>query len=187
MRKHTWVWAALAWLGVVVVVSTVTWTVIDSAGRNVLAQDDGPGAGALPTSSAQLPGEPSPGAAEPGVTLSAPSTPTLAPSRVTSPASVSPSPSTSPAAPTSASASGVTRTWQGTAGTVTVRCVGDRINLQSASPGDGWRVEVATQGPEEVEVDLTSGVEDDDEGDEREVHVRARCEGGTPRFEVEQD
>lgn len=197
MKSYTWIWAAVAWVVVVVAVSTVTWAVIDSAGRNVLAQDGGIGDGPPPTSRAMTPGPGTPSTSETDVTRSptgtgeppATDTPSVAPPPpATSPSSVAPPlPSSSPPAPTAApSAGGVTRTWQGTAGTVTVRCVGDRINLQSASPGDGWRVEVDEQGPEKVKVELTSGGQDD-EVDEREVHVEARCAGATPRFQVEQD
>ena len=196
MRRHTWVWAALAWVAVVVVVSTVTWAVIDSAGRNVLAQQGGDTTGSAPADRPSGRAS-SPRQSEPRTTLSPTATegipsggPSVAVPSETSPSRTSPSGSagTSPPAPTTPppTATGVTRTWQGTAGTVTVRCVGDRINLQSASPGDGWSVEVGEQGPVEVEVELTSEGEDGEE-DEREVHVAARCVGGVPRFEVEQD
>jgi hypothetical protein len=65
---------------------------------------------------------------------------------------------------------------------VTVSCTGASARLVSASPADGWRVEVGSRGPGEVEVELKQSGE---EG--AETHVKSRCSGGEPRFFVEQD
>lgn len=69
------------------------------------------------------------------------------------------------------------RTWQGAAGSVTVRCDGSRVSLQSATPNNGYSVEIRERGPEEVEVRF--------ESEDREVDVEAFCENGTPEFSVD--
>lgn len=69
------------------------------------------------------------------------------------------------------------RTWQGAAGSVTVRCDGSRVSLQSATPNNGYSVEIRERGPEEVEVRF--------EGDEREVDVEASCDDGTLEFSAD--
>jgi hypothetical protein len=74
------------------------------------------------------------------------------------------------------------RSWQGAAGTVSARCEDARIWLASAFPRDGWGIEVKKRGPDEVDVELESG------GDEqRRTRVRAECAGGVPRFDVDTD
>ena len=57
---------------------------------------------------------------------------------------------------------------------MTVRCDGQRVSLQSATPNDGYRVEVRERGPEEVEVRF--------EAEDREVKVEAFCSDGAPEF-----
>lgn len=83
-----------------------------------------------------------------------------------------PSKSPSPRPPTSS-----TRTWQGPAGLVTVRCTDGRAFLESAVPGNGYQYEVRERDAEEVEVRF--------ESEASETRVRADCEDGGPRFEVE--
>ncbi len=70
-----------------------------------------------------------------------------------------------------------TRTWSGTGGRVTVSCRSDRASLVSASPADGWQVEVGSRGGEEVEVTFRQPG--------TEVQVQGRCQSGAPRFSVE--
>lgn len=72
-----------------------------------------------------------------------------------------------------------TRTWAGTGGRVTVSCRGSRASLVSATPADGWSVEVGSRGGEEVEVGFRRS--------DSEVQVQGRCDAGTPRFSVERD
>ena len=71
------------------------------------------------------------------------------------------------------------RSWQGVAGTVTAACEASRITLQSVTPNNGWAFAVGDRGPENVEVELTSRGEG-----EQQTHVRAACVGGEPRFGV---
>ena len=68
-------------------------------------------------------------------------------------------------------------TWQGGPGVVSVRCAGVQASLQSASPSDGYRVEVGGRGTEEVEVTFL--------GHGLQVQVQAHCVSGAPRFATE--
>ena len=177
---------ALAWLAVVVAVAGLTWQVIDSAGRDVLTADDPPLSATGSTSDGstrsarpspredQSPSR-SPRPSDPGSPGTVPTDPTTTPS--TEPSSPRPSPSSTPP-PQPAQAQ--VRSWQGSAGSVSASCTGASIALQSATPYDGWTVEVDDRGPGRVRVEFTSGGED-----ERETEVEAVCSGGAPRFEVE--
>jgi hypothetical protein len=196
---------SLVWLGVVVVVSAVTWTVIDSAGQEILtsggprslpaagvagspqpAGSPGPprspgrhrthgprGTAPSPTPSAQRSDHVGPGVATPRATPT-PATPSSRASSVPGTA-----PSTRPVP-----APAQVRTWQGQAGTVTARCQGARISLQSATPDDGWAVRVDSRGTTAVQVRFTTGGDDDRE---RETLLSGTCSSGAPRFAVAAD
>lgn len=186
MSRRAWVVAGLAWLGVVVVVSALTWTVIESAGEGVLrdpepvtvvvagADSESPATEPTPSRSAtkrpndsdSVDASPAPGAAA----TSEPPSPSASSTR-----KPSPDPGPTPAATH-------VRTWRGAAGLVSVRCSGSRASLQGASPAAGWHVEVEARGPEAVVVELKTVGEA-----EREVKVAARCVGGQPHFTVESD
>lgn len=97
-----------------------------------------------------------------------------------SPTSDPPS-SSSPPPPKSTQDQGVRRTWQGSAGVVTVECQGPSISLEGAQPNSGWSIEIDRRGPDEVRVDFESN-----DGDTR-VRVQSECVGGTPRFEVDRE
>ena len=68
------------------------------------------------------------------------------PAEVQSPATASPTHAVPPSAPATPTIPGPApsqqRTWEGSAGSVTVRCSGLGASLQSASPDDGYGVEV---------------------------------------------
>lgn len=147
MSRRSVFLAVLAWVAVVAVASGVTWWVINAAGQQVLTGGD-------------LPAEVQSGAATPSTA------PT--PTRVPQPTPRSTAPAPVPSQQ---------RTWEGSAGAVTVRCEGARASLQWASPDDGYRVEVGSRGPEEVEVTFKGGA--------REVRVKGTCLGGSPRFATE--
>ena len=87
--------------------------------------------------------------------------------------------SSSPPPPQSTQDSGVQRTWQGSAGVVTVECRGTTISLKGAQPNSGWSIEIDNRGPKEVQVDF-----DSNNGESR-TRVQSECVGGTPRFEVD--
>ena len=187
---------ALVWLAVVVVVSVATWTVIDAAGRDVTARPAGDPVGAGPlvrstapaaTSSPQRSRTPAatPRTRTPRPTRTTAAAPSVPPStappvdRPTSQAEPRPAQAPAPAAQE--------RTWSGSAGTVTVRCVGRRASLVSATPADGWRMEVKDRGPDRVRVELESRGESGEayDGDSDKADVRAECLGGSPRFRVD--
>lgn len=192
----------LAWLVVVVVVAGLTWQVIDSAGRDVLTSGEPPlpAVGTTPDAAGgSTNGKPT---ATPGDKADKPrserpeksppptprptSQPTTQPSQPTQPAGppAQPSSSARPEQSPSRAPSQQTqvRSWQGAAGTVTAACRGPAVSLESATPHDGWTVEVDDRGPERVKVKFTSGGDE-----ERETEVEAECSGGLPRFAVESD
>ncbi len=216
MGRRPLVLGAALWLAVVVVVSVATWTVIDAAGRDVTARPaSDPAAAGVPASTSTAAPSPtarattkrrphrSPGATvtrrpTPAATTTPTTAPTTAPTTVPSTArpapaptaaattrAPSPRPSPRPAAPVAEE-----RTWAGRAGSVTARCTGGRIALTSATPADGWRMEVEERGPGRVRVELhaVSGEragEGSEDGGEDSVDVVAECSGGVPRFRVQ--
>lgn len=181
------------WLGVVAVGSGITWLVIDQVGRQVAIEEangDSPVAGAAVTTPAP---SASPSASAPPGGSATPR-PSPGSTRSTTPGAVvtaTPGTSTKPTAeppaakpprtPTPDTSRTVTRTWSGSGGRLTVSCTGARAALVSASPADGWRVEIGDRGPDEVEVEFKQG----EEG--AETHVKSRCSAGEPRFSVEED
>jgi hypothetical protein len=150
---------AAAWLAAVLVAGSVTGWAVSAVG--------GPGSGsvlseaevdrrlaALPTASA------TPVTAAPTPTATPTAAPTGAPP-VTGPAPVA-------------------RAWDVEGGSVGAACRGTVIELQYATPADGWAVEAKRAGPEEVEVELRSG---DDS-----TSVRAACAAdGTPQLHGDDD
>jgi hypothetical protein len=166
-----------AWAAVVVAVSAVAWSVIGSAGEGVLTSGQ---PSSLP--SAGVPADTPSGTAS--------GTPSGTPSGTSGTSGETPdgtpagTPSRSPdaATPTDRPPESGVRSWQGAAGTVTARCTGAGIEVVSARPNDGWRVEVDGHGPEEVEVEFEATGDRDGR-----TKVEGRCVGGTPRFEVELD
>ncbi len=183
--------AVIAWLGVVIAGSTMTWATINTAGQEVLSPRTVP----TPTTS----GEPlpvrDPVTVRPSSTESESAgprprrTPSPTPEKETTtrtpegdpPASPAPAPTAepppTPAPPPPAPATRAF-TWRGTAGSVTVVCDGSTIALQAASPANGFSVDVREGGPEEVDVRLEA--EDEDE----EADVEAECEAGQAVFDV---
>ena len=75
----------------------------------------------------------------------------------------------------------MTRSWQGSAGVVTVECRGPNISLKGAQPNSGWSIDVDDRGPDKVRVDFESN------NSERRTRVQAECVGGSPRFDVDSD
>lgn len=160
MRRRTVVTGLVAWALVVAGVSAITWAVIDAAGQDLLA-----GSSLVPQESRSRAPRAHPGAAPSRTAAVKPST---APAE---PASRTPEPPT----PQVPSRSG---TWEGPPGAVSVRCAGEGITLVSASPNNGYRIEV-DRGAQEIEVHFKSSA--------REYQVKARCSDGTPTFRVDSD
>lgn len=78
----------------------------------------------------------------------------------------------------------IRRTWQGAAGAVVASCRGATISFRGAQPNSGWRVEVGSRGPEQIEVHFSTNEGADDEG---EVELKAQCARGAPRFSTAGD
>lgn len=108
---------------------------------------------------------------------------TIAPSPTTSSTvsggGASPVRTTAPVSPTTAPPPAVTRapadqgaTYATQGGFVTVRCRGNAIQLVSATPRDGWRLDVKDTGPERVRVRFI--------GTDRYVELFAVCKDGVP-------
>jgi cytoskeletal protein RodZ len=193
MSRRSLLLGILAWMAVVVLTSGVTWAVINAAGQQVLSSSDVPAVQSQaeisqPTeATAPRPSKrptPRPTRTTPAAPSddypSAPRTMAQTPPAPTSTSGSSPSTPRPPARSAGPSSSPVEqRTWQGGAGSVTVRCSGGRAALQSASPSDGYRIEVGSRGPGEVEVTFR--------GEARQVQVKAVCVSGSPRFGTETD
>lgn len=181
MRRRAVLTGVLAWVLVVAVASGVTWAVIEGAGQNLLAGED-PVAATQPvpapaTSNTVQPSQPSAGPSRhrrprpvaSATPRAADASPAPVPSR--SATTSSPAPRTSASGDDAAE-----RTWEGPPGLVTVHCDGSRPTLRSATPSNGYRVEV-DRGSQRIEVHFESA--------SREYKVVARCSGGVPRFAVE--
>lgn len=188
MRLRVAVIAVALWLGVVLVGSGITWLVIGQVGRDVSGA--GPSVEVLASGASST--TPLPSAtprASPRSKAPRPKTPVASSALSSTPSRVTPSPTASSGATPQTTnaprtqrpvpAGRVPRTWVGTGGRVTASCTGSRVALESASPADGWRVEVGNRGPETVEVTFKRA--------ESEVQVRARCNGGEPTFPAEGD
>ena len=150
---------AIVWLAVVLVCSTLVWTVISRAGEGVTA-DETPTRG--------------PSTSTPRDTSTPANTPPTSPSETT------PGTSTPPATPSTPLA--VERTWSGVGGVVTVVCRGAAAELGPATPYTGFAIEVDDTGPGRVEVEF-EGQGDND----AKTRVRAWCVDGEPTFEVDSD
>ena len=169
MRRRTVLTGLVVWTVVVAAVSAITWAVIDATGQDLLAGGS-PVTDAAPVlASSATPAESR--SRRPRTHPTKESTPATPPATPPTPARTAPSPSTVPTVPT-----GRARTWSGPAGVLSVRCDGATISLLSASPSNGYRIEV-DRGSEQIEVHFRSSA--------REYQVKALCSAGTPRFQVE--
>lgn len=186
MRRSWWI-GMLVWLGVVVVASASAWAVIDTAGRQVLA-DSAPDTlvPATPATPASVPLSQAPAevlSPRPSHSADGRATESPRPQRPTTPSPEQPTGTpggpSSPDEPRTDTEHVTTGTWRGAVGTVIARCDGAAVRLYSASPADGYQVELGATGPEELEVKFS--------GEHGEVRVDASCGSGEPRFDVESD
>lgn len=157
MRSRSGVVVVAIWLAAVAGVSATAWFAIDRAGRGVTGADAS-----------------SPPPVTVGTALA-----TTTPGRGPSPNRPTPEASPKPTA-IPASATPQDRTLSVAGGQVSVRCTGATILLRIAQPDNGWRVEVHSSGP--AEVDLSFRLGDDDSGGE--TGVTTVCARGTPAFRV---
>lgn len=155
MAKRSVLLGVLVWACVVTAGSALTWSVINAAGDQVLSSDKViPELPALSRATGHGSGRPASDDRNRGASQH------LSPSAATRPSA--------PVPPTEG-------TWQGAGGAVLAGCRGSHIDLQSATPDDGYRVEVASRGPREVEV----AFESESYG---QTLVRAVCAHGAPSF-----
>jgi hypothetical protein len=182
--------AVIAWLGVVIAGSTMTWATINTAGQEVLspASVPAPRTGAQPPIREPATVLPSPEASGSPTPRDRTASPSPSPEdRVSrSPdgggdgSTRSPAPSrtadSTPAPPPPPDPGPRAFTWRGAAGSVTVLCDKSAISLQAASPTNGYSVEVRERGPEDVDVRL--------ESEDEETDVEAVCEGGRAAFDI---
>jgi len=148
-RRAVTLWV-VGWVVVAAAGATLTWGVISRAGTGVSG-----GLEALP--------DPSAATTEPGETITGPT--------------LSPSPSTGATGGTGgtpATDRPVSRTWQGTAGVVSVSCRGAVISRDSAFAYSGYALEEDDVGPDRVRVEF--------EHDEGRTRVEAECVDGVPVF-----
>jgi len=179
MSRRMWVLAVLAWVGVVIAGSALTWIAIDRAGQQVTGSPASTTTTQPPVIGTVGPPPTGPTPSAPG--QSGPSASTSAPLPTTSP-SPTHAPTTRPGTSTPRTSSPPvtrteTRTWSGTGGWLTVSCTGGRATLKSASPNDGWSFERGDDAGDAIEVKF--------EGGDTEVKVRATCVAGVPQFHVE--
>lgn len=166
--RAPWLLATLVWLLVVAVVGSVTYLVVDRAGRGI-----GDTSATSPMAAPVVSATPSPGATRssaapsPTPTRTRSATPTSAPS---APATSSPRPTaTSAPVPTRSSTPAPvsrTRSFPTRGGTVVATCVDGRVRLDSITVKDGWsfekdvehgNVEVKFEAEEEDEIEVTIG------------------------------
>ncbi len=196
--------AILAWATAAALGGSIVWWAVAAIGTEgaaptvfteaqvarLAAEPLAPGApGATATSSGTPPPAVSPSPTstplpEPTTTPSA--APTASSSPRPSPVPVRPSTTPPPVVPpptavsptaVSPTATAVARTWNVPGGQVSVECQAAEIVLLSATPENGWSVEVEHGGPVEIEVKFHQR--------EAETSVHAVCVGGVPEMTAE--
>ncbi|MEN3268912.1 hypothetical protein [Pseudonocardia sp.] len=146
---------ALAWAALVVVATLVGMSAVGAIGSGIL------GDGQQPLTPAQVDHALAAARVAPGPASG-------------SPAPAPPSPAPSPAS--SVSATAATDVVASPGGTVVARCVGDTLEIVSASPAQGFRLH-----------DEREGSRVRFESEESKVEVRVSCQGGRPVGAVEVD
>jgi hypothetical protein len=156
MERRWWITAPLVWASIVAIVALVAWRVIDNAGESVLARPAGEAVTPIPSTS-----DPTPD-------------PSDAPSPTT--------PGSTTRSPDEPAAVRRTSTWQGEEGLLRVSCTGPDLQLDGATPQDGYEIDKnERRSGSELEVRFRSI-----DGDRR-VEIEAACVAGVPAFAVERD
>lgn len=168
-----------AWLGVLVLATTLTWQIVSAADDRVSDRPLAPLNVAAPvitgvdttTSTAPASIPPATAATDPE-----PSSSTTSSTSTTVPTTSS-SPSTTQAtSTTTALAAWQTRSVETRGGTVVFRYRPGEVIYQTATPAAGYRVEVDKQGPPEVEIEF--------ESEEDKVEIHAAWESGDIDIEI---
>jgi hypothetical protein len=176
VRRSSTAVSVVAWALVVCVAAGVTWAVIDSVGGNLGAADQGSSAVlAVPTASSSPGSSPSP---SPNKSRSASPTKSHSQSPSASP-SASPTKSHSQSPTKSATEDEQAEVWHGSVGLLSVHCDGRIARLESATPANGYGVEVEHNGTRELEAKFESST--------REVRVNVTCADGEPVWSVGND
>lgn len=146
---------ALAWAALVVVATLVGMSAVGAIGSGIL------GDGQQPLTPAQVDQALAAARAAPGPTSGSPTPAPLAPA---------------PVLASSVPATAATDVVASPGGTVVARCVGDGLEIVSASPAQGFRLH-----------DEREGSRVRFESEESKVEVRLSCQGGRPVGAVEVD
>jgi hypothetical protein len=163
MERRWWITAPLVWASVVAIVALVAWRVIDNAGESVLAR---PAGEAVTPTPSMFDATPDPSDTTPD--------PSDAPSPTT--------PGATAGSPDEPAAVRRTSTWQGEEGLLRVSCTGPDLQLDGATPQDGYEIDKnERRSGSELEVRFRSI-----DGDRR-VEIEAACVAGVPAFAVERD
>lgn len=196
MKTRWWITAPLAWVTVVVLVALVAWWVIDDAGESVLAEPArevitptprASDAAASDRSDPSTPGSRSPRPTDSrgeqtGGTTDGPTSGTTLPVPPPTSSEAPPTVPESTDAPEQSAPVRRTSTWQGEEGLLRVSCTGSDLQLEGATPQDGYEIDKnSRRSGSELEVRFRSL-----DGDRR-VEIEASCVNGVPSFAVERD
>lgn len=173
--RAPWLLAALVWVLVVAAVGSVTYLVVDRAGRGIGdTSQTRPLAVAPSTTPTPSPTQSSP---RPSRTPSRTSSPSASPRPTASTASTATPTRTPPAPPaptrtTAAPPASSTRSFATAGGTVVATCTDGVVRLDSITVRDGWRFETEKE-EGYLEVKFESAGDD-------EVELKIGCRGGVP-------
>ncbi len=169
----------LVWLLVVAAVGSVTYLVVDRAGKEIGDTSGTSQVVAAPSLRTSTTSRPTPSSPRPTATRTRTTTPKSTPKSTPTPtvSAVTPVPSrrTTPieAPPTPTPTTSPTRTASFTTkgGTVVASCTGDRMVVGSIRPRNGWSLEREVEG-DHLEVHFKAS--------EDEVEIKIRCRDGVP-------
>jgi hypothetical protein len=192
MRVMRSLGAALIWLLGVVLVASVSWVAINSAGRQVadnvnLAAGD-PWAGGTPgdsltptsaptpSSASTRPPDPSGSPTGHGTAQSTTSGPVHSATGSTRASQSSVSPSTSPSTTRPTGPAPVSATQQTNGGSVWMECTGQTVTNSLALPNDGWSATRSQRTPSDLTVRFSRST--------TRIDVAGSCVAGQPHFDV---
>ena len=136
MERRWWITAPLVWASVVAIVALVAWRVIDNAGESVLAQPAGEAVTPTPSTSDAPQTRPTSRQTRPTRRQTRPTRPS-----VTSDAPSPTTPRSTAGSPDEPAAVRRTSTWQGEEGLLRVSCTGPDLQLDGATPQDGYEID----------------------------------------------
>lgn len=168
--RAPWLVAALVWLLVVAAVGSVTYLVVDRAGRGIGdTSQSRPLAVATPASATPAPTRATP---RPSRTPTRTASPSPRSSSTRSPANPAPATTAAPAPTATTAPAPRTESFSTRGGTVVATCIDGSVRLDSITVRDGWRFE------REVEDGYVEVKFDAEEADE--IELKIGCRGGVP-------